>query len=97
MEELKLLPANFSAKDVKSYGVMEEKTLANFWCSDEQMCLFLSARRSGHKSAGGSPLDEHLFAGLAFLAQHHTLFATPALVQLAKNAKSRGAEGRSIW
>jgi hypothetical protein len=37
------------------------------------------------------------FAGLVFLAQHHTLFATPALVQLAKNAKSRGPEGRSIW
>jgi hypothetical protein len=62
---------------------MGEKALDNVWYSDEQMCLLLSARRSGRKSACGSPLDEHLFAGLAFLAQHHTLFATPALVQFA--------------
>jgi hypothetical protein len=57
----------------------------------------LPGRRSGRKSAWWFSIDEHLFAGLVFLAQHHTLFATPVLVQLAKNPKSRGAEGRSIW
>jgi len=62
------------------------------------MCLLYGATvRVANRHGGSRSIDEQLFAGLVFLAQHHTLFATPALVQLAKNAKSRGAEGRSIW
>jgi hypothetical protein len=49
------------------------------------MCLLYGATvRVVNRHGGSRPIDEQLFAGPVFLAQHHTLFAAPALVQLAK-------------
>jgi hypothetical protein len=54
---------------------------------DEQMRLLNGATtRIVDRHGGSRPIDEHLLAGLVFLAKHYILFAAPALVQLAKMA-----------